>query len=157
MRVYAGSTLRRRVVNSWICNPTLLRIPQTAFASQYGFAISVDTVDHGSLFHALHHQGIDNEHIALIASLCKSQSKSVNRRRGFSVGRGVKQGDVLSTLLFHGVSNIAFHRFRVNFAITNLFINDSQSRVANIRYADHILLFSNSLGELIAISEMFLR
>ena len=116
-----------------------------------------DTVDHESLLHALQHQGIANEYIALIASLYKSQNASVNGSREFSVGRGVKQGDVLSTLLFNCVLDVAFQRFKANLTNEGLFISNDQLRLTNIRYADDILLFSNSLEELVLMSEMLLR
>ena len=81
----------------------------------------------------------------------------MNGSREFSVGRGVKQGDVLSTLLFNCVLDIAFQRFKANLTHEGLFISNNQARVTNIRYADDILLFSNSLEELVAMSEMLLR
>ena len=116
-----------------------------------------DTVAHQALLHALQHQGIANEYIALIASLYKSQSASVNGSRVFSVGRGVKQGDVLSTLLFNCVLDVAFERFKANLTTEELFISNTQARVTNIRYADDILLFANSLTELVAMADMLLR
>ena len=81
----------------------------------------------------------------------------MNGSREFSVGRGVKQGDVLSTLLFNFVLDVAFQRFKANLTHEGLFISNNQARVTNIRYADDILLFSNSLEELVAMSEMLLR
>ena len=70
-----------------------------------------------SLLHVLHHQGIDNECIALIASLYKSEKASVDGSREFSVGRGEKQGDVLSTLLFNCVLDVACHCVKANLTI----------------------------------------
>ena len=69
----------------------------------------------------------------------------------------MKQGDVLNTLLFNCVLDVAFQRFKANLTHEGLFISNNQARVTNIRYADDILLFSNSLEELVAMSEMLLR
>ena len=94
--------------------------------------------------------------VALIATLYQSQLASVNESREFSVGRGVRQGDVLSSILFNCVVDVAFQRFKARLLDHGLYLRDHIERLTNIRYADDILLFGNSLQELINMSESLL-
>ena len=53
------------------------------------------------LFDALRAQGVDEGYVALITALYKWQVATANGSKEFNIERGVRQGDVLSTLLFN--------------------------------------------------------
>ena len=104
-----------------------------------------DSVEHEAVLYALIQQGVDPAYVALIATLYQSQLASGNESRELSVGRGVRQGDVLSSILFNCVADVAFQRFKATLLDHGLYLGDHIERLTNIRYADDILLFGNSL------------
>eukprot|EP00973_Karenia_brevis_P050781 7053830-Karenia_brevis.AAC.1 len=60
-----------------------------------------DTINHSFLFQALAVQNIPSSYIQLLQLLYKSQKGQVGSSYIFDIETGVKQGDVLSTLLFN--------------------------------------------------------
>ena len=71
-----------------------------------------DRIQHEPLFEALREQGVPNPYIQLLAALYENQQGCVNGSRMFLIQRGVKQGDVLSTLLFNAGLEAAFCYWR---------------------------------------------
>ena len=67
-----------------------------------------DTVDHAEVFRALGRHGVDPAYVALLRKLYSGQTGSVNGSRIFNILRGVRQGDVLSAIIFNCVLDIAF-------------------------------------------------
>ena len=72
----------------------------------YGFSIWIyvkafDTVDHTELFRALGHHGLDPAYIELLKRLYSGQKRSANGSRTFNILCGVRQGDVLSAIIFN--------------------------------------------------------
>eukprot|EP00972_Heterocapsa_arctica_P099928 14737445-Heterocapsa_arctica.AAC.1 len=57
-----------------------------------------DRIQHAPLFEALRQQGVSDGCISLIAALYEGQAASVNGSPPFDIERGVRQGDVLSSL-----------------------------------------------------------
>ena len=111
------------------------------------------SVEHEAVLYALIQQGVDPAYAALIATLYQSQLASVNESREFSVGRGVRQGDVSSSILFNCVVDKAFQRFKARLLDHGLYLGDHIERPTNIRYADDMIIFCNSLQELIDIEQ----
>ena len=60
-----------------------------------------DRIHHPALFRALRHQGVSEGYFQLVQKLYSSQTGSVSDSRKFHIGRGVKQGDIISPLLFN--------------------------------------------------------
>ena len=67
-----------------------------------------DRVEHSSLFGALRQQDIDDPSIALLLDIYYGQHGSVQGSRSFDISRGVRQGDVISSLLFNAVIEHVF-------------------------------------------------
>ena len=116
-----------------------------------------DSVENEAVLCALIQQGVDPEYVALIATLYQSQLASVNEGREFLVGRGVMQGDVLSSILFKCVVDVAFQRLKASLLYHSLYLGDHIERFTNLRYADDILLLSNSLQEVANMFEIILH
>ena len=60
-----------------------------------------DTVSHDQLFRALGYHGLDPGYIELLKILYINQTGSVNGSRHFDILSGVKQGDILSAIIFN--------------------------------------------------------
>ena len=67
-----------------------------------------DRVDHTALFHALRQQ-MDTEYVDLLENLYETQYGNVGSHR-FPISRGVRQGDVLSPILFNAVLEHAMRK-----------------------------------------------
>ena len=67
-----------------------------------------DRVEHASLFTALRQQNIDDPSIALLLDIYFGQHGRVQGSRSFDISRGVRQGDVISSLLFNAVIEYIF-------------------------------------------------
>ena len=113
-----------------------------------------DRIEHASLFAALRGQGIGEEYVALLMELYCDTLGSANGSRHFSLQRGVKQGDVLSSLLFNASLEMVFQRWKIPLGEHGWLINAQLERLTNTRYADDILLYAKSLPELREMLEL---
>ena len=59
-----------------------------------------DRIQYGPLFQALREQGIPNPYVAFMSELYRDQWGYVRGGSYFQIQRGVKQGDVISPMLF---------------------------------------------------------
>ena len=66
-----------------------------------------DRVEHNQFFQALREQHVPQPYIALLRAICSSQSGAVHGGRPFDIQRGVKQGDILSPMLFNAALECA--------------------------------------------------
>ena len=86
---------------------------------------------------------------------CYNDQHGVVGNYRFRISRGVRQGDVFSPILFNAVLEHAIRKWKTSlssegFASTP---NPLISRLMNIRYADDILLFGQSLVEAVSMLE----
>lgn len=104
-----------------------------------------DRIKHTELINLLNNQGLDSRDITLIKSLYWEQSASIRIGDGVTsdipVKRGVRQGCVLSPLLFNLYSEKVFQN-----ALENLEdgIKVNGKIINNIRYADDTVIIANS-------------
>ena len=103
-----------------------------------------DTVEYSAIFDALEQRGIPREYIELLKCLYLSQQGIVNDSAPFLISRGVKQGDVLSAILFNCVLDLAFDSWKSKLTTEGLYVGHGMSRLTIIRYADDILLYEKS-------------
>jgi retron-type reverse transcriptase len=113
-----------------------------------------DKVDHRALFNALRSQGVSEPYIALLLELYSDQTGSANNSRGFQISRGVKQGDVLSSLLFNAALESVFARWKERLTTQGWSVDGCSERLTNTRYADDILLYAKNLQELHQMLEL---
>ena len=80
------------------------------------FQKASESVEHKAIWEALARQGIDKDYIELLKRLYANQLGKINvvsqTSRTFGIGRGTKQGDPLSTLLFNAVLEDIFRDVR---------------------------------------------
>lgn len=96
-------------------------------------------------------------YICLLQLLYQSHQGSILDSDRFTVQRGLKQGDVLSVVIFNCVLDMAFDRQKDRLSSHVLFIAHAISRLANTRYAYDILLYAKSLDELIIMVESLIE
>ena len=98
-----------------------------------------DRVEHASLFTALRHQNIDDPTIALLLDIYYGQHGRVQGSRSFDISRGVRQGDVISSLLFNAVIEYVFQRWKRRLSCHGWLLLAGVERLTNTRYADDFL------------------
>ena len=120
------------------------------------FEKAFDTVEHAPLWDALEQLGVQTEYIDLLKTLYHEQASTVlagEESRAFSLERGVKQGDPVSSLLFLAVMEVIFRKLKKKWGKLNLrrtgayygvVIDDERDPLTNLRFADDILLFATS-------------
>ena len=81
--------------------------------------------------------------------------RGVVGEHSFPINRGVRQGDVLSPLLFNAVLEHAVEKWKQQLSVEGfaLSLDPTHPRLTNIRYADDLLLFGKSLSEVVVMLE----
>ena len=72
----------------------------------------------------------------------------------FSVRRGVRQGDILSPLLFNAAFELVLQRWKRRLQSHGILLPPSPVRLTELRYADDLLLFGKSLDEVLFMLEL---
>ena len=116
-----------------------------------------DRIEHRALFDALQHCGLDDGYVALLQQLYSSQLGSANDSEDFPITRGVKQGDVLSSLLFNCVLDFAMNRWKLRIRHCGILIDDPNERLTDSRCADDTLIFAKALDEAILVLEVLIK
>ena len=116
-----------------------------------------DTIDHVALFAPLEQRGVDHAYISLSQLLYQDQHGRVNDSQQFPIERGVKQGDVLSAILFNCVIDVVFESWKHRLNYHGLYVAHGLPRLTNTRYTDDRLLYVKSLDELIHMSDLLIQ
>ena len=111
-----------------------------------------DRVEHNQLFQALREQHVPQPYIALLRAIYSSQSGAVHGGRPFDIQCGVKQGDILSPLLFNAALECALRKWKGKCEHHGIAMGHHE-RLTNIRYADDLMLYARSLPALVEMIE----
>ena len=105
-----------------------------------------DRIEHHALFAALSEQGVPVEYQTLLQCLYTAQRGAVDNCH-FNIERGVRQGDVLSPMLFNSALESVMRRWKARLRNHGLLPSPEHERLTNLRYADDLLLFAWSLED----------
>ena len=86
-----------------------------------------DTIKFLPLFVALRRQGVPEAYVQLLSALYEKQIGTVNGSSPFNILRGVKQGDVLSSMLFNAGLEEAFREWRCRLTTEGLLLSIRRS------------------------------
>ena len=118
------------------------------------FKKAFDSVTHVSIWEALSEQGTPAPYTQLLSRLYRNQTASVKTdrtSRKFTIARGTKQGDPLSSLLFNSVSEHIMRRVKRRWAPKSMGVClelHTDDRLTNLRFADDILLVAGTLDHM---------
>ena len=112
-----------------------------------------DTIKFLPLFAALRRQGVPEAYVQLLGALYEKLKGTVNGSSFFDILRGVKQGDVLSSMLFNAGLQEAFREWHCQLSTEDFLFSMKATRLANVRYADDIMLFGKTIDELSTMLE----
>jgi len=120
---------------------------------------SFDRVEHGPMFAGLRKHGLSCGYVQLLREIYSGQTGLVNDAISFPITRGVRQGDILSPILFNSALENAMQEWKAELSGHGFALDeaDSMERLTNIRFADDILLFGKSLEEAIDMIERLVR
>ena len=108
-----------------------------------------DRLEFASLLQAVSEQGLPNKYTQLLAALYADQTAAVKGSRSFHIRRGVKQGDVISPILFNAGLELAFRRWKQRLGTEGWLLDDAGGRLTNTRFANDIMIYAKSLPELV--------
>ena len=100
-----------------------------------------DIIEYASIFRALGYHGLSPAYTILLQSLYSNQIGTGGESSPFKILRGVKQGDILSSIIFNCVLDIAFEDWKAQLSTEGFLIDNQRNseRLTNTRYADDIL------------------
>ena len=116
-----------------------------------------DRILHYPLFDALRVQCVPEGYVQLLAALYSNQQGFVNGIRGFGIQRGVKQGDVISPLLFNAGIEAAFRSWKRLLREHGFLMDPSSTRFTNTRYVDDVMFFAKSMEEATEMVELLIQ
>ena len=114
------------------------------------YAKAFDYVDHNKLLKILKEMGIPGHLICLLRNLYAGQEATVRTGHGtidwFQIGKGVRQGCILSPCLFNLYAEYIMRNARLDESQTEIKI--AGRNINNLRYADDTTLMAESEEEL---------
>ena len=105
-----------------------------------------DRIEHRALFSSLREQGVPAHYFGLLSRLYDHQWGTVGESR-FSIQRGVRQGDVLSPMLFNAAVETVIARWKATLGEEDGLTLAHGVQLTNLRYADDLLIFGRSFVE----------
>ena len=119
------------------------------------FQKAFDSVEHDAIWAALAKQNVSAGYIEILKRLSASQVGRVSvlsqLSRPFALGRGTKQGDPLSTLLFNAVLEDAFREVRTKWKTKRCGLEmnlGTDCHCTSLCFADDVLLLASSCKEI---------
>ena len=110
-----------------------------------------DRVEWPTLFQALGEMGVPIGYQHLLGLMYDGQTGTLrDQNSSFDIRRGVRQGDVLSPLLFNTAMELVMKRWQARLHRHGIKLNRDgpDDRLRSVRFADDIIIYANSLTEL---------
>ena len=117
------------------------------------FKKAFDCVEHDALWKALEELGAPGRYIDVLQRLYAEQSATVRAEKEskrFTIGRGTKQGDPVSPILFNTVVEVFMRKLKKKWDTRRQGFDleyGEPRRLQNLRFADDILLLGGTLGQ----------
>ena len=140
------------VIDTLLSKTSEFNLP--VWAASLDMRKAFDRVEHKAVVEALHHFGIDAGTIALIQLIYVDQTGTMDGYQYFDISRGVRQGDVLSTLLFNAVLDVAFARWKNQLDTHGWKLDESGTSLTNLCFADDALILAKSQSELCSMLKL---
>ena len=136
-----GKGTRDQIANTcWIIKKA--RVPENPLLCFIDYTKAFNCVDHKKLWKILQEMGIPDHHTCLLRNLYASQEATVRTGQGttdwFQIGKGVRQGCILSPYLFNLYAEYIMQNARLDEAQVGIKI----ARLHNLRYSDDITLMA---------------
>ena len=93
----------------------------------------------------------------MLGLLYSNQKGNANGSTFFDILRGVKQGDVISSMLFNAGLEAAFRSWKRRLGYHGFLLDENMQRLTNTRYANDVMLYAKSLEEIIVMTEMLIE
>ena len=116
-----------------------------------------DRIQFRPLFAALRDLGVPESYIHLLGLLYNDQQGTVNGSTLFDILRGVKQSDVISSMLFNAGLETAFRTWKTRLGQHGFLLDEHMQRLTNTRYADDVMLYAKSAEEVIEMTELLIE
>ena len=123
------------------------------------FKKAFDSIDQRYLWQALEEQLVPKGYIDILRNLYENQSAQVKTdkmSRKFTIQKGTKQGDPLSSMLFNSLLEKMMSTVKDRISSKKYGIQmgtSDSSRITNLRFADDVLLIGRSLPQVAAMLE----
>ena len=126
------------------------RVPEKHLLLRYWLCQAFDCVDHNKLCTILKEMGIPDHLTCLLRNLYAGQEATVRTGHGttdwFQIGKGVRQGCILSPCLFNLYAEYIMWNARLDKAQAGIKI--ARRNINNLRYADDTTLMAETKEEL---------
>ncbi len=111
------------------------------------------------MFQALAGQNAPSPYMHLLAKLSDDQKGLLGKTDEFPIQRGVRPGDVLSSLLVHATVEQVMRRWKEKLNTHGLKIcsDIGVERLTHVRFADDLITYANSQGELVEMIELLVH
>ena len=106
-----------------------------------------DRIDNEALLAALADHGIPGTMILLIRRLYSNQIGRVNDSKQFPIERGVKQGNILSPMLFNAIMEVLVYRWKQRVIDRGWLVDVNLPRLQATRFADDVIIYARSRDE----------
>ena len=150
-----GSQTRDQIDNIHGINKKAREFQKNIYFCFLTYSRAFDCVDHNKLWNVLKEMGIPDYLTCLLRNLYAGQEAIVRTRHGrtdwFQIGKGVRQGCILSPSLFNLCAEYIMRKAGLEEAQAG--IKTSRRNINSLRYADDTILMAESEEELESLDE----